>query len=38
LRSRSAVQLASAVQPPSTGSATPLTKPLRAGSARNATA
>jgi hypothetical protein len=35
---RSEFQLASAVQPPSTGSATPLTKPLRAGAARKATA
>jgi hypothetical protein len=38
LRRRRAVQLASAVQPPSTGRATPLTNPLRVGSARNATA
>src|SRR5215469_2251723 len=38
LRSRSEVQLASAVQPPSTGSAMPFTNPLRAGSARKATA
>ena len=38
LRSRSVVQLASAVQPPSTGSVTPLTKPLEAGSARKETA
>ena len=38
LRRRRAVQLASAVQPPSTGRATPLMNPLRIGSARNATA
>jgi hypothetical protein len=38
LRSRSVVQLASAIQPPSTGSVTPLTKALDAGSARKAIA
>src|SRR5918992_1835631 len=38
LARRSAVQLRSAVQPPSTGSAAPLTKPLCSGSTRKAIA